>query len=435
MAVISPFSALRFNQAKVKNVADVLAPPYDHIDPNLQERLLQRHPHNIVRLTPTRHELEKAGAAALAPRVASTLAQWRQDEILMQDRDPALYYCRMGYSLPDGQRSVRKNFFALLDLEPDGSGVVLPNENDWMTPRSDRSPLLEQTKTFCIPIFLLFDDPDREVMSLITGAAAREAIIDAEEEDGPEHDLYRVTDTEAIKQVRRLMAARTVTMADGHHRYRTAQAYAAVHPEQAGAKKILACFVPIQDEGLYLQPIHRAVSGMPPRRPDDLLFELSKTFYIRELDEHVQPHEQVNNALQAMAEEAEDEEPAIVMGIKGFPNLLLLTVKSDAAKLALPEGLAAPIRDLDVALLHRLILEGTLGLDPQKPDQGRVLFFDDPQNLPHLLSSDEAQLAFLCNPLRLDQLQSVSEARLKLPHKAARFLPDVYAGLVLQPFS
>ncbi|MHA1569950.1 MAG: DUF1015 family protein, partial [Alphaproteobacteria bacterium] len=362
MAGISPFAALRFNPERIGDLGQVLALPYDRVDAETRQRMLQQHAYNVVRLTPTRQELAENGAASLAPQVASLLGEWRREKILIRDSEPGLYYYRTGFTRADGQRTVRKGFFALLDLEPDDSGVVLPHESDWVNPRADRQPLLEATRAYVCPIFLLFNDTNREVISLLAGAADREAIIDTEDHIGQEHNVDRLTDPEVVREVQRLMAERTVTLADGHHRYRTAQAYAAAHPDDPSARKILACFVPIQDEGLYLQPIHRGVAGMPARQPDDLLLELSQTFYLRELAGEDAPDNLIDYALQELAQEAADNEPAFIMGLAGYPHLWLLTVKQDAAKLALPDGLAEPIRDLDVALLQRLILEGTLAL-------------------------------------------------------------------------
>ena len=51
MATIRPFRALRYDQAVAGPLADLVAPPYDVITPELRADYLARSPHNIVHLT------------------------------------------------------------------------------------------------------------------------------------------------------------------------------------------------------------------------------------------------------------------------------------------------------------------------------------------------------------------------------------------------
>jgi len=434
VAVISPFAAWRYNPEKIANLDEVIAPPYDRIDPGLRAELAQRHAYNIVRLTPPLGTVDDGNVNQVADLVAADLSKWMQEEILRQDDTEAIYYYRLGYPAPDGRRTVRKGFIALLNLENEQSTLVLPSESDWMNPRFDRLELLETVRALFAPIFVLFPDNEREVMSLITGAAENDPVIDTETADGIEHNLYRLTDPEAVAKVIDLMKSRPVALVDGHQRYRTMQSYAQAHPENVAGRRIMACFVPIQDDGLGMLPIHRAVTGLPELKPDTLLLDLASNFYIREITQAEAGGDLLGYALEELAREGQYNEPAFIMGIAGLSTLMLLTVKSDAAKIALPDGLAEPIRQLDAALLHQLVLQGSLNLDPERRENGEVLFFDDPHQLPELLASGQAQVVFLCNPLRPDQLQAVLDAKLKLPHKVARFLPEVPAGLLVYSF-
>src|SRR5512138_2088174 len=48
MATVSPFPAVHYDKAKVGDLTQVVAPPYDVISPEEQVRLHERHPKNIV---------------------------------------------------------------------------------------------------------------------------------------------------------------------------------------------------------------------------------------------------------------------------------------------------------------------------------------------------------------------------------------------------
>ena len=50
MVEVVPFNGLRYNEEQSGPLAELIAPPYDVIRPNLQEELYSRNPHNVVRL-------------------------------------------------------------------------------------------------------------------------------------------------------------------------------------------------------------------------------------------------------------------------------------------------------------------------------------------------------------------------------------------------
>ncbi|MBV8678117.1 MAG: DUF1015 family protein, partial [Planctomycetaceae bacterium] len=56
MPDIRPFRGIRYNIAQVGALSDVVAPPYDVIDPTLQDRLYDASPYNIIRLELNRTE-------------------------------------------------------------------------------------------------------------------------------------------------------------------------------------------------------------------------------------------------------------------------------------------------------------------------------------------------------------------------------------------
>ena len=50
MADVRPLRGLRYAPEAVKNLADVVTPPFDVISPEAQERYYARHPYNVIRL-------------------------------------------------------------------------------------------------------------------------------------------------------------------------------------------------------------------------------------------------------------------------------------------------------------------------------------------------------------------------------------------------
>src|SRR3989304_2975464 len=50
MVQIAPFRGILYNRKKIRDLSKVIAPPYDVIAPEEQERLHRKSPYNVVRL-------------------------------------------------------------------------------------------------------------------------------------------------------------------------------------------------------------------------------------------------------------------------------------------------------------------------------------------------------------------------------------------------
>ena len=90
MLRIAPFRGVFYNPKKIRDLAKVIAPPYDVISPAEQERLYKKSPYNFVRL-----DLSQEADSYQA--VAQMLAEWQAQGILRARRaagnlffDPAL---------------------------------------------------------------------------------------------------------------------------------------------------------------------------------------------------------------------------------------------------------------------------------------------------------------------------------------------------------
>jgi uncharacterized protein (DUF1015 family) len=87
---IRPFRALRYDSASIADPALVVAPPYDVIGPAERDRLLARHPANVVRLDLPGEDAGDEPDARYR-RAAKTLAAWRSDGTLHKDPHPSIY--------------------------------------------------------------------------------------------------------------------------------------------------------------------------------------------------------------------------------------------------------------------------------------------------------------------------------------------------------
>src|SRR5687767_6284508 len=121
MAGIAPLRGLFYNQKKVRDLAKVIAPPYDVISRDEQEKLYKRSPYNFVRL-----DLSQEPDVYTA--VPQLLDSWINEGVLERDEVPAIYYMVQRFALASGAQKERRGFFALLRLENFADGNIRPHE-------------------------------------------------------------------------------------------------------------------------------------------------------------------------------------------------------------------------------------------------------------------------------------------------------------------
>ena len=236
MAVVKPFRAERYDEQSAGPLEQLVAPPYDVISPEERSELLARSPYNVVHLTLPDTE-EEAGAA---------IADWRRRGVLARDEEPAYWFLSQDYVGPDGVARNRSGLVASLRAEPYENRVVLPHERTHSGPKEGRLRLLRATRTQLEPIFLLYEGDPLE-------PPAREPDL----QSGGDK-LWRIGDAPSFEQTELLIA-------DGHHRYETALAYA----EEGGSPYLMVVLVPTRQEGLTIFPTHRVaehVNGAGERR-------------------------------------------------------------------------------------------------------------------------------------------------------------------------
>ena len=244
MADVKPFRAERYDVAKAGPLEQLVAPPYDVISPAERDAYFARSPFNVVHLTLPETE----------EQAARELADWRAQGVLARDREPGVWVLSQDYTGPDGVQRTRSGLVASLRAEPYERGVVLPHERTHSGPKEGRLRLLRATNTQLEPIFLLYEGDPMQVPDRA-----------ADLESGGDK-LWRVDEAPTFDDTELLIA-------DGHHRYETALAYAA----EGGSPYLMVVLVPTRQEGLTIFPTHRVAEhvngarGTPIDEPGDEL--------------------------------------------------------------------------------------------------------------------------------------------------------------------
>jgi len=168
---------VRYDPARVSDLAAVTSPPYDVIDADSAAHLEQLDPHNVVRLIlPRSLADDRQGAYDDA---AARLAAWLADGTLQRDAEPAIYVYEQ---LVDGR--LQRGIFAAVELRDPAERVVLPHEDVMPGPVADRLDLMRATRANLEPILLVYEGRFRP----------------------PEHHVKKWTDYQADKIMRGLTA-------------------------------------------------------------------------------------------------------------------------------------------------------------------------------------------------------------------------------------
>ncbi len=401
MPRFEPFAGLRYD-TEIAPLAEVIAPPYDIVDETERAQLAERSPYNAIRVElPVPDEATGLNRYANA---AALLAAWEREGALRRDDTPALYVYRMRFATEDGAERSTTGVIGALGLDTVGGGEVLPHERTMPKPKGDRLDLLRACRANLSPIWGL---------SLASGLAkacveATGSIpppLSATDDEGVAHELWPVTDPAAIEQITSLVRSTPVVIADGHHRYETATFYrterhAANDDRPGDYDLVMALVVELTADELFVQPIHRLVSGLP----EDLDLDAALSQYFE-----VHPGPKDSAALSA----AMGSMGALgLIGPAGNRLLVPLPIVEERAEADLDSS------RLDVALAglpaHDLVYQHGARLAETAVARGR------------------AQIAFLLRPATVAQIAETAHSGRRMPPKTTFFHPKPRTGMVFR---
>ena len=457
---VIPFRAWRYNQRLAGPLSELVAPPYDVISPDLQPRLYARSRYNVVRVdlgmtTPSDNDCDNRYT-----RSAAQLSEWKKAGILVHDDAPSITFARETFAGPDGRLRNRHGFLALIKLHDFSERVVFPHEFTLSGPKEDRFRLMESTRMSLSPVFLLYDLPG----DAITGAwnariSTSPSAFTVNDDAGTVTELWPTSDGAILDLVGQNLAAARFIIADGHHRYETALRYRDHRREREGAEcaacdkspdrgsksrekayeYALAYFSNMADPGLAIYGTHRLLSGLPAAQVAALPETLAGTFTVERLTsgsglgadivDTVDP-DAPSRAIAAYLD-GHPEGGAFGLAGPGLDAIYGVALADRAALDAAVAGHSAAYRDLDVTILHSLVLEKLLGMTgADMAAEKYVTYVKDWNEAIRRLRSEAFQAAFFMNPTRLEQIREVAMGGERMPQKATFFYPKLPTGLV-----
>lgn len=449
MAEIQPFRAYRYDTNRVAP-ADVLTQPYDKISPAMQERYYAASPYNLITIEKGRALPGDSPENNVYTRAAKTVDQWIAEKILQRDAAPAIYDYSQEFEVPGTHaRRERIGFIALTRVEDYDAQVVFRHERTLSAPKADRIELLRQTRAQTGQLFLLYDDPARQIDSWLEEAARAKPALELRDEYGVTHHLWPVTDPAFVARVQKAMAQKKLVIADGHHRYETALHYRDECRARAGKTDLMAAsefamatFINTHSRGLTILPTHRTVANL-----QDFDFDRFRKALAPYFDWYSYPFLDAAARESARAEFRKDLESRShgrrAIGVyagasadgsanKPGPAFYLFALQRGLdLEDALPDVPEAQ-RELDVVLLHRLILQKGLGITPEDVASEKNLGYErDMDAAIAAVDAGRAQIAFLLNAVPVKQVVDVALGGNVMPQKSTDFYPKLLSGIAI----
>ncbi|MDP3730177.1 MAG: DUF1015 domain-containing protein [Candidatus Omnitrophota bacterium] len=438
MPSIRPFKAIIYNRKKVKNISKVVAPPYDIIPPDMQDKLYRAHDNNVVRLILAKIKDNDTETDNRYTRAAADFRSWLKEGILIEDGNPAIYIYTQTYTY-GGKKIDRIGFISLMELDIEDK-KVLPHEKTLKAPKEDRLHLMRAVKANLSPIFMLYEDTKHKVINILKSCSKKTKPFIDVNIDSVRHRVWALTDKNAIEKIESVMGKKDIFIADGHHRYETSKNYAreliasgASQREIDDSKFFMAYFVELEEKSLLIMPTHRLVKDARGLSEEEIIEKLGKYFTVEKLSTAKKLLARLSELSSSHAFGMYLPVPCtgaakrrLVQGATGFYVLKLKDFKK--AKTFMGEG-SADWKSLDVSILHLFVLKHILEISDEDDN---IEFVKDPGEAFKGIDSGGARIAFFLNPTKVTQVKKVAEHGEKMPRKATYFYPKPLSGLVIR---
>jgi uncharacterized protein (DUF1015 family) len=422
MAEIRPFSGYLYKLKAPADLGRIIAPPYDMLGGDAIDRYYARDPRNAVRIIQNKKEPADAGNRDRHRRAAALFEQWVRDGAIVRDPKPSVYVYRQEFTI-DGSRRARTGIIARVKLVDFSEGVVLPHENTLSAPKVDRMEHMQAINANTEQIFGIVQDGGDVYPAIADAAQHAEAIGACVDEFGVTHQLMRLSDANTISKLQQIIAPRTVLIADGHHRYETALAYA----RETGAPPaafVMMTMVSMADPGLVIRPFHRMVRAQPgimtPAR------ELVARLFTILREETASA-----DAARGFVQSPEDGSLLFLDAATSRLYRLSPNARGEAA-LKRESTLSDAWNHLNVSMVNLLFVKTLLGL----PLNGETLhdqiaYEQDAATVTGTMAGSRDFIgAFFLRPITIQTIRAIVAAGERMPQKSTNFFPKIWSGLV-----
>ena len=423
MAEIKPFRGMRYNTFLAGKIGELCCPPYDIISEEERLGYIAENEYNVIRL-----ELPKEGEDVYKT-AGEVLDMWRNTGVLVHEIKPAVYIYEEEFNAYNKRSSV-KGIIVRVKVEEFSKGVILPHEFTLSKAKADRFNLMKATNCNFSQIYALYMDEEHTTLKTIDRLSDRKPDQKFTDNDHVTHKLWIITDEKVIEKLVNDFADRKLYIADGHHRYETALNYRNYCRENGISKEgdpqdyQMMYLVDMQHPGLVVFPTHRMVRDPESFDKDEVLKGCEEYFDIKKFTS-------VGNINSELSKQYKQGKKAFGFYC-GKGEWYLLVLKDIEVMADVLPDLSEASQQLDVSVLHSLILEKTMGIDKENmANQINLTYTKFFEEAIMKVDKGEFQCSFILNPTRVTEIRDVAAAGEKMPQKSTYFYPKMITGMVM----
>jgi len=426
MATIKSFKGILYGTDKA-HISKVVAPPYDVISEDMQKSFYKMSPYNIIRLILGREEKSDTNKSNKYTRAKSFLEKWLKEKVLVKDSKDSIYVYEQDY-LDHGRKKTRIGFIAAMKIEDPKRSGILPHEYTLAKPKKDRLNLIKRTKTNLSPIFSLFVDDKGKINSILKHCTRSKKPLFTVDTEGVMHKLWRIDDRKSIQLITSSMKSKKVFIADGHHRYEVALNYRNKMRKSKDFKKsmdyVMMYFSDLKEKNnLTILSTHRVLKNLNKLNKKKFLTELKKYF-------DVIKQKNLEKCFASLRKRPKSK-GVFGMYIKGEGFYLLSLKRKFSPSKIIKSKKTKALKELDVTILHDLIVDGILGI---QHIEGNVKYVRDESDAVRLVNNGDYEFAFFLRPTDVMEMKVIAEKGEMMPQKSTYFYPKLLTGLVVNKF-
>jgi uncharacterized protein (DUF1015 family) len=408
MALIRPFKALRPDPKFAQQVACV---PYDVINRQEAQRLVEGNPYSFLRITRSEVELPEEVSPysqKAYDKAKEKLSDFIRDGILVRDPDESVYL----YQQQLGEH-VQTGIACCSAVDDYDNSVIKLHEKTRPQKEDDRTKHLLTLGAHQGPVFLTFKSQP-ELNKAVSTQIQQAPLYEVTAEDGVIHRVWKAGNSNEICRLFEKVPCTYV--ADGHHRAASAsRARASLrenNPQHTGNEAynfFLTVLFPHDQVSILA---YNRIVKETNLETSEILNKISNICPLRE-----------------NSEKTPNKKGLACMYLDGKWYTLELS--------AACKNPADPVLSLDCSVLQNEILSTLFGIDDPRTSDN-IDFIGGArgtQELEKLVNSGDACCAFSMFPLSVEELINVSDSGQTMPPKSTWFEPKLRSGLFVHPFS
>ena len=450
MVQVKPLNAIVYNQDKIK-MEDVIAPPYDVILDDYREELYKRSDYNFVKLILAKGSKDLSDPANRYDEAKKSFYNWLEQEVLVKLEKPCILYIVQKYTTAQGKKIERKGFIARNKIEDFSTKKILPHEFTMGGPKEDRLNLTKKCEANFSQIFMVYSDSEKQIDNSID--FSQKPFIDVTDDQGVQNVVYKIEDEKTLSLIEKVMADKTLLIADGHHRYETAMNYRNLrHAEFISASNqlvqdekiqkqvqdneeidynyVMSYFTNLDDENLLVFPTHRILTRWI--EPYVLLEKVKKYFDIVDFTFDGTNKKEVQAKFLQAIEDANEKQISMGLYMKNVNKFYLLTLRENIDEILNEFEVPDVLKKLDLTVLHKVLITKELGYsEEEQMSQDGIKYLKQESEAFDMIDSGKAEASFIMAYPKIKDIKEISEAGYRMPQKSTYFYPKLLSGIVI----